>query len=157
MELIAIGEQSWKRAGQRWLEAREERRRADWVIGELMPSPDRVGHVKCLGKVSVAGREYRAYNYDLYRDWESALKFYGTRRLLVEDATGLPVQTVGLHSNGARAWVETRWYDAALTVEPPPAESSPHQGPPKPLRRMTPEEHRRAMLPELFAQEISPQ
>lgn len=156
MELISIGEQSWKRDGQRWVEAREERGRADWVIGELMPSPDRVGHVKCLGKVSVAGVEYRVYNYDLYRDWESALKFYGKRRLMVEDATGLPIQTVGLHSNGARAWVETRWYDSALAVEPPPTESNPQQTAPKALRRMTLEEHRRAMSPEQFAQEISP-
>jgi hypothetical protein len=100
MEFIAVREQVWKRVDRQWVEARDQRPDVDWVMGELMPNPDHVGHVQCLGKVSVSGREYRVYNYDLYRVWQSALKFYSARRVLVDDATGLPTQTVGLSRDG---------------------------------------------------------
>ncbi len=156
MEFIAVGDQIWKWVDPQWLEALDQRPSVDWVIGELMPNPEHVGHVRCLGKVTISGRDYRVYNYDLYRNWESALKFYDTRRVLVDDATGLPTQTVGLSRGGARSWVEMRWYEPGLTVEAPPTESSAGQSPAPPLRSMTDEEHRRAMLPERFAQEVSP-
>ena len=156
MEFIAVRQQEWKRVYRQWVEARDQRPDVDWVMGELMPNPDHVGHVQCLGKVSVYGREYRVYNYDLYRVWQSALKFYNARRVLVDDATGLPTQTVGLSRDGARVWVEMRWYEPGLTVEPPPTGSSAGQGPATPLRSMTDDEYRRAMLPEQFAQRISP-
>jgi hypothetical protein len=169
MEFIAIGEQVWKRAepqwvetervwkrvGPQWVEAPEQRGEVDWVIGELMPNPKHVGHVQCLGKVTISGREYRVYNYDLYRVWESALKYYDSRRLLIDNATGLPTQTVGLSRGGARSWVEMRWYEPGLAIELPTG-SDFSQDPARPLRSMTDEEHRRAMLPEQFAQEISP-
>jgi hypothetical protein len=148
MELIAVGEKIWRRVDPQWVEAGDLRRDVDWIVSELTPNPDHVGHVRCLGKVTICGREYRVYHYDLYRDQNSALKFHETRRVLVEDVTGLPWQTVGLWRSGARGWVETRWYDPALTIEPPPTVSSTSQNPAMSLRLMTDEEYRQAILPE---------
>src|SRR5262249_16587425 len=81
------------------------------------------GRDACSGKVSVDGREYDSYQYDFYRDSESARALYSHRSMLVEKASGIPFQNVSVSRRHVRQWVETRRYDPTLTIQAPPPES----------------------------------
>ena len=150
-EMIVIGEQGWIKR-EKWEEVNQARDQVNWLMSELSPTSDNVGAVQCLGKASIAGREYRVYDFDFYREGRSARVLEGRRRLLVDAVTGLPAQTTGLSSGGAGGWVEMRWYDPGLKVEPPPLGAG--DPPPVRMRLMSQEEYRRAINPELFVHEI---
>jgi len=56
------------------------------------------------------GRDYDAYEYDVYRDIESAKALYSHRSMLVEKATGTPFRNVSVSKTNASQWMETRRY-----------------------------------------------
>jgi hypothetical protein len=64
------------------LETPEKREFVEKIIVTLFPESEHVGQVRCLGKVSMDGRDYDRYDYDFYRDRESArtLAFRGRTR-----------------------------------------------------------------------------
>src|SRR5262249_53867859 len=100
--------------------------RQDWakkfIIMSLFPPPEYVGQVRCLGKISVDGRDYDAYEYDFYRDSESARTFYSYRSMIVEKGSGLPFRSTSVSKTQAHQWVEIRRYDPTLTIPvAPPA------------------------------------
>jgi hypothetical protein len=97
------------------------------IIMNLFPPSEHVGHVRCLGKVSEDGRDYDAYEYDFYRDSESARTFYGRRSVMVEKGNGFPFRTISVSKTHMRQWIETRRYDAALTIPAPPSQSTSRQ------------------------------
>jgi hypothetical protein len=124
-ETIAAGGRAWARKSHppdSWVEAPEKRGFAEKIVESLFPRSEYVGQVRCLGRVSVDGRDYDWYEYDFYRDSESARTFYSHRSMLVENASGLPFRTVSVSKSLAHQWVETRRYDPALTIEAPPPE-----------------------------------
>ena len=57
---------------------------------ELFPPSEYVGQVKCLGGVSVDGRDHDWYEYDFYRDSESARTFYSHRSMSWRKQPGFP-------------------------------------------------------------------
>jgi hypothetical protein len=124
-ETIAAGGQAWAQQSyppDSWIAAPEKRDFAEKIVKNLFPPSEYVGPVRCLGKVSVDGRDYDWYEYDFYRDSESARTFYSHRSMLVESASGFPLRTVSVSKSHRSQWVETRRYDPALTIEAPPPE-----------------------------------
>jgi len=146
---IAIGPRGWVKEPlhRKWTEARQGRDEGNKIIDRLFPSPEHIGKVTCSGKVTDDGRQYQAYEYDFYGDRQSARKLDGVRRMLVDDATGLPFQTVHSSRNGAHRWIEMRWYDPALTIEEPATDS---QGAARSTRHMSLDQYRRAIAPAEF-------
>ena len=108
-----------------WVETPAKPDFADKIIRTLFPPSDYVGQVRCLGGVSVDGRDHDAYEYDFYRDSESARTFYSHRSMMVEKASGIPFRNVSVSRTNAHQWVETRRYDPALTIQVPPPEPPP--------------------------------
>jgi hypothetical protein len=126
-ETIAAGGRAWAKKSQRpeaWIEAPERRNAAEKVITSLFPRSEDVGQVRCLGSVSMDGRDYDGYAYDVYRDSESAKTLYSHRSMLVEKASGTPFRTVSVSRTNAPQWVEIRRYDLTLTIQTPPPEST---------------------------------
>lgn len=128
-ETIAADGRAWaKRSPGSWAETAPKPNVVDKIVRTLFPPPEHVGQVKCLGGVSVDGREHDWYEYDFYRDRESARTLYSHRSMIVEKATGTPFRTASVSRTYAHQWVETRRYDPALTIQAPPPE--PPQKPP---------------------------
>jgi len=94
------------------------------IAANLFPPSEYVGQVRCLGTVSEDGRDHDAYEYDVYRDSESARTFYSHRSMMVEKENGLPFRTVSVSKTHASQWVETRRYDTSLTIPTPPPASA---------------------------------
>lgn len=127
-EAIASDGRAWARNAyppSRWEEAPEKLSVVDKIVRTLFPPPEYVGQVKCLDGVSVAGRDHDWYEYEFYRDRESARSLYSHRSMILDKATGLPFQTTSVSRTYAHQWVETRRYDAALTIQAPPPEPPP--------------------------------
>ena len=125
-ETIAADGRAWaKRSSDSWAETAAKPNVVDKIVRTLFPPSDYVGQVKCLGGVSVDGRDHDWYEYDFYRDSESARSFYSHRSMIVEKATGIPFRTVSVSRTYAHQWVETRRYDPALTIQVPPPEPPP--------------------------------
>jgi hypothetical protein len=120
-EVIAVGTRAWinKSSPEKWTEVNRGRDEANRIIDSLLPPSDHVGHVRCLGKVTADVGDYDAYEFDFYRDRESARKFDGNRYMLVDQVTGLPYQTTHMSRTRVRRWVETRRYDLQLAVQDP--------------------------------------
>jgi hypothetical protein len=120
-DVLAVGQRAWvHRASPRaWIESSRGRDEANQIIASLLPTSDHVGHVRCLGRIAADAEVYDAYEFDFYRDRESARKFDGVRAMLVSPATRLPVQTTHMSRSRERRWVETRSYDSALRIEEP--------------------------------------
>lgn len=121
-ETIAADGRAWTKQSyspDAWVETPEKLDVVDKIVRTLFPPSEYVGQVKCLGGVSVDGRDHDWYEYDFYRDSESARTLYSHRSMIVEKATGIPVRTVSVSRTRAHQWVETRRYDPALTVQPP--------------------------------------
>ena len=125
-ETLAAGGRAWAKKSWPggWVEAPEKTNFTDKIIRSLFPPSEYVGRVACSGKVSVDGRDYDSYQYDFYRDSESARALYSHRSMLVEKATGTLFQNVSVSRTRARQWVETRRYDPTLTIQMPPPEST---------------------------------
>jgi hypothetical protein len=126
-EALAAGGRAWTRrwsSPAEWLEAPEKREVAEKIIMSLFPRPEHVGQVRCLGKVSIDGRDYDSYGYDFYQDSESARTLYSHRSMLVEEASGIPFRHVSVSRTNARQWEEIRRYDPTLTLQTPPPEST---------------------------------
>lgn len=125
-ETIAADGRAWAKPSyprsDRWAETAAMPNVVDKIVRTLFPPPEHVGQVKCLGGVSVDGRDHHWYEYDFYRDSESARTLYSHRSMIVEKATGIPVRTASASRTNAHQWVETRRYDPALTVQAPPPE-----------------------------------
>jgi hypothetical protein len=145
-QTIAIGSRAWtkKPTLKEWTEARDGRDEADRIIDGLLPSSEHVGKVTCSETLTVDGRQYQAYEYDFYWDRQSARKFDGVRRVLVDNATGLPFQTIQSSRSGARRWIEMRWYDPTLAIAPPSADTQESL---RSVRQMSVDEYHRAMVP----------
>ena len=136
-ETIAAKGQAWTKKSSppdSWVEAPGKQDFADKLIGTLFPPSEYVGQVKCLGKVSADGRDYDWYEYDVYRDSESARGFYSHRSMIVEKASGMPIRNTSVSKRHAPQWVETRRYDAALTIQAP----QPPEPPPTPSLALRP-------------------
>ena len=130
-ETVAANGRAWAKKSSpsgSWAETPEKLDVVDKIVRTLFPPSEYVGQVKCLGKVSVDGRDHDWYEYDFYRDSESARTFYSHRSMIVEKATGIPFRTVSVSRTNADQWVETRRYDPALEIQAPPPE--PPQTPP---------------------------
>ncbi len=114
------------RPEDRWVEAPEKPEFADKIITSLFPPSEYVGQVKCLGKVSVDGRDYDGTNMTSIETASSARTFYSHRSMLVEKASGIPFRTVSVSRRHAHQWMETRRYDPALAIQvpPPPPDST---------------------------------
>lgn len=125
---IVAGGRAW---AQNWREVwRETPQKLDFatkVIMALFPQSAYVGRVTCLGNVSVDGRDHDAFEYDFYRDAESARRLYSHRSMIVEKASGVPFRNVSVSRTHAHQWIETRRYDPTLTIEIPPPVPSPPQ------------------------------
>jgi hypothetical protein len=124
-ETIAADGRAWTRKPYQpasWVEAPERLNAAGKIVRTLFPSSDYVGQVKCLGGVSVDGRDYDWYEYDFYQDNEGARTLYSYRSMIVEKATKVPFRTVSVARTNTHQWVETRRYDPALTIQAPPPE-----------------------------------
>jgi len=124
-QTLAAGGRTWVKKSwpDGWVEA-PGKTVTDKIITSLFPPSEYVGRVACSGKVSVDGRDYDSYQYDFYRDSESARALYSHRSMLVEKATGTLFQNVSVSRTRARQWVETRRYDPTLTIQMPPPEST---------------------------------
>ena len=130
-ETIAADGRAWAKKSyppDSWVETPEKLDVVDKIVRTLFPPSEYVGQVKCLGRVSVDGRDHDWYEYDFYRDSESARTFYSHRSMIVEKASGIPFRTISVSRTHAHQWVETRRYDPALTIQAPPPE--PPQRPP---------------------------
>ncbi len=124
-ETIAADGRAWAKKSYRpdsWVEAPEKLDIAGKIVRTLFPPSEYVGQVKCLGGVSVDGRDLDWYEYDFYRDSEAARTLYSHRSMIVEKATKVPFRTVSVSRTNAHQWVETRRYDPALTIQAPPPE-----------------------------------
>src|SRR5262249_53766188 len=126
-ETLAAGGRAWAKKPDGWVEAPGKTGFTDKVITSLYPPTEYVGRVACSGNVSVDGRDYDSYEYDFYRDSESARALYSHRSMLVEKESGIPFQNVSVSRTHARQWVETRRYDPTLTIQTPPPESTQRQ------------------------------
>jgi hypothetical protein len=128
-QTLAAGGRTWikKSWPDGWVEAPGKTDLTDKIIKSLFPPSEYVGRVACSGKVSVDGRDYDSYEYDFYRDSESARALYSHRSTLVEKAGGIPFQTVSVSRTRTPQWVETRRYDPILTIQTPPPESTQRQ------------------------------
>ena len=142
-ETLAAGGRAWAKKPDGRVEAPGKTNFTEKVITSLFPPTEYVGRVACSGKVSVDGREYDSYQYDFYRDSESARALYSHRSMLVEKASGIPFQNVSVSRTHARQWVETRRYDPTLTIQTPPPQSA--QRPPLQLsiRTLSPQSTQR--------------
>jgi hypothetical protein len=130
-ESIAADGQVWAKKSyprDSWSETPEKLSVVEKFVRTLFPPSEYVGQVKCLGGVSMDGHDHDWYEYDFYRDNESARTFYSHRSMIVEKSTGLPFRTTSVSRTYAHQWVETRRYDPALTIQAPPPE--PPQTPP---------------------------
>jgi len=123
-ESLAAGGRAWAKKPDGWVDARGKTDFTDKVITSLFPPTEYVGRVACSGNVSVDGRDYDSYEYDFYRDSESARALYSHRSMLVEKESGIPFQNVSVSRTHTRQWVETRRYDPTLTIQTPPPEST---------------------------------
>jgi hypothetical protein len=124
-ETVAADGRAWARKSYPppgWVEAPEKLDVVGKIVRTLFPPSEHVGQVKCLGGVSVDGRDHDWYEYDFYRDSESARTLYSHRSMIVEKATGIPFRTVSVSRTRAHQWVETRRYDPALSIQVPPPE-----------------------------------
>ena len=94
------------------------------IASELVPNPDRIEGIKCLGEVIEDGRPYIAYEYELQTDvhpqWSRRLS--ATWKVLVDQATRVPVKIVRhteINPIDVVEAIETRVYEAGLKVERP--------------------------------------
>lgn len=127
-ETVAADRRAWAKKSyprDSWAEAPEKLEVAEKIVRTLFPPSEYVGQVKCLGKISVDGRDHDWYEYDFYRDSESARTLYSHRSMIVETATGIPFRTISVSRTNADQWVETRRYDSTLTIQAPPPEPPP--------------------------------
>jgi hypothetical protein len=129
-ESIAIGDDVWvKSQSEPW--KFDPRYRIGAVASTLMPSPNLIGSVNCVGMTVIGGQDYLVYEYDLYLDWDGARMRDGLRRVLVNPATRLPMRIE--HATRIGQQVETRQYQEGLRIEPPvvpPSEAIPPARPP---------------------------
>jgi hypothetical protein len=127
-ETVAAGGRAWTRKSwsspEDWLEAPEKLEFAEKIVMSLFPGSEHVGQVRCSGKVSMDGRDFDMYEYDFYRDSESARALDSHRSMLVEKASGIPFRNVSVSRTNARQWEETRRYDPTLTIQTPPREAT---------------------------------
>jgi hypothetical protein len=119
-DTIAAGGRAWTRRPDGWVETLGRTDFAETVIRSLLPPSDYVGQVRCLGRVPVDGSDHDAYEYDFYRDNESARGLYSHRSMLVETSSGVPVRNVSVSRRHAHQWMETRRYDPSLAIQVPP-------------------------------------
>jgi hypothetical protein len=128
-ESIAADGRVWAKQSSyprdRWRETPEKLNVVEKFVRTLFPPSEHVGQIKCLSNVSVDGRDHDWYEYDFYRDTESARTFYSHRSMVVEKASGLPFRTTSVSRTYAHQWVETRRYDPALIFQAPPPEPPP--------------------------------
>jgi len=132
-EVIRVGERTWMRQGQLWLEG------YNWMDRDILPSGVGSGSspFRCLGTIAFEGNTYTGYqsNIDDLRQWGVVLgkidqneaaanvrqQLTLWRTILVDGDTGLPAYCIVAFANELDhpAWKMRYTYPRDITIEPP--------------------------------------